>query len=76
MVDKVNMNVTVSIAEIKEGLPIYIRIRQGKVARTEVVRDGIMLDRGPRGLLLGIEIIRKVKASVDKEGAVLIDCVE
>ena len=63
----------VGIAEIEEGLPIYIKLRRGKVASTKQVRQGVSFDKNERGSLLGVEIIKKVKAEVH-EGGILIDC--
>ena len=43
---------------------VYIRLRDGKVAKTqEIIEDVLLADYGPRRELLGVEILAPVKLS-------------
>lgn len=36
---------------------MYIKLKDGPFARSEEIKEGIILDLGPKGELLGIEIL-------------------
>lgn len=36
---------------------MYIKLKEGQFARNEEIKEGIILDLGPKGELLGIEIL-------------------
>ncbi|MEK7241785.1 MAG: DUF2283 domain-containing protein [Planctomycetota bacterium] len=36
---------------------MYIKLKEGQFARNEEVKEGVVLDLGPKGELLGIEIL-------------------
>lgn len=36
---------------------MYIKLKEGQFARNEEIKEGVILDLGPKGELLGIEIL-------------------
>ena len=40
-----------------EADAMYIKLKEGQFARNEEIKEGIILDLGPEGELLGIEIL-------------------
>lgn len=47
-----------------EAQALYIRVREGKVARTVEVEDGVTVDLSPSGLPIGIELLKPARPDV------------
>lgn len=56
------MNIEIS----EEGDAIYIKLREGKFAKNEVIDDKIIIDKDSNGNILGVELIGILK-SIPKE---------
>lgn len=41
----------------KEADAVYIKFQDGKFVKNKEVSEGIILDIGPRGIILGLEIL-------------------
>ena len=41
----------------KEADAVYIKFQDGKFVKNQEVSDGIILDIGPKGIILGLEIL-------------------
>ena len=64
--EKNNIQLEVSMSARDDGTieAVYIRLRDGKVARTrEIIEDILNADEGESGELLGFEILAPVKIS-------------
>lgn len=66
MPEKFNIQFQISLSGRSDGTleAMYIRLREGTVARTEEIKEDVLLcDFDRRGNLLGIEILAPVKLS-------------
>jgi len=62
--DIIGFELSVSARDDGTVEAVYIRLRDGKVAKTrEIIEDVLLADYDPRGELLGVEILAPVKMS-------------
>ena len=61
-VDGPHAGITLSFDPVAQAL--YIRVCEGKVARTVEIEEGVMADLSQSGLLLGIEFLKPAQVEV------------